>query len=209
VYYSWRKELSQERALEQSRHTLIAVITIGAVAALGEGTVGAIILRYFMPESYRGSVPLVGLLAACVFARAVYFVLGAELFFAKRTTALAVIFFSGAGATLLLTAVLVPPLGAVGAALAQFGGTALSVVLSAVAAQKTFPLRAGPRILVAAVFAVFASSTAPFLQRVGTLGYDLLIAIITFTLLGLVMLLVAGFTRKSAQQAWAVLRRRG
>jgi O-antigen/teichoic acid export membrane protein len=206
VYFAWRTDLSKDAALAETRKTTVALMTILSVGALGAGTVGAFFLGHLMPDSYRDAMTLVGFIAAGLQIRVMYNIFGTELLYANNTKAMSVIFIVGAAATLLFTIALVPPLGAVGAALGQVCGTAIMVLSSAIYAKRSFPLAVSPRLLLATIFAAVAASAGPYLLPGASMLVDLLAAIGLFLAFALACLLIAGFSRATVKRAMALRR---
>jgi O-antigen/teichoic acid export membrane protein len=212
VYFSWRTDLSEERALGEVRKTSVAALTTACVAAIGAGSLGALTIRVFnhfnLLTAYAEVASILGILAAALLSRVVYNITGVELLFSKATKAISLIFIVGAVATVGLTAILAPRYGVIGAALAQLGGTVLSVVLTVVVAVRLFPSAVSARLGVAVVFAGIAACVSPALLPGGALAIDAAVAILSFGVFTLVTLILAGFSKSSVQRVIALRRGR-
>lgn len=208
VYFSWRKDLSEQDALKETRKTSAAALSAGAVMALGASSFGTVLLAHFLPSSYRPAAHAVGLLAAGMLIRVAYNILGMELLYSKRTGPVSIIFAVGSVVTIALTAILVPPFAVVGAAIAQLVGTTSSVAITAVLARRTFPTAIDARTMLAMFVSAAGSSAVPWLLPGFSAWTDLGAAAVLFAILAALTLLSAGVSPESLRKMAALRKRR-
>jgi O-antigen/teichoic acid export membrane protein len=199
VYFTWRKDLPEAQAVKEIRKVAAAALTLVSIGAIGAGTFGTLVLRYGFPAAYVEGALAVGMLAAALQLRVVYFMTLAELLYAMETTAVSVIFFIGAAATVALTILLVPLNALLGAAAAQLIGVGLTSALYAGWARRTFASIASARHYLATGLAAIAASVAPFLLPGRSFLEDAAAAIAIFAASSVLTLALAGIK-------WSTLR---
>lgn len=139
MYLEWRSELSPEEALKNVRDATRGSCALAATVALCMTLGGVIVLRWFLPASYRDASDIVGIVTATLLLRVLYSVVVLELFHMRRTLAVTAIFSTGSLVMITITVPMVKLLGSAGAVWAQFIGIAVSVLISWRFALQTFP----------------------------------------------------------------------
>jgi O-antigen/teichoic acid export membrane protein len=157
VFFSWRKTLSPEAALAEARRVGRTTATLGAIAVAGAACFGALVVRHALDAAYAPSAPLVGVVAAALLANLLYTHLVTEVFYAKTTQWISVIFVVSAVVNVVALLAVVDRWGAMAAALAQVAGGVVSAIMAAALARQTFPLTLALRpVLAASVVSVLA-----------------------------------------------------
>lgn len=193
VYFSWRTDLNEASALIEARRIAQTVFVLGCIAVIGAATFGDFVVRHFMQQSYAPAAPLVGIIAAALFANLIYTLLTVEIFYAKQTIKwISVIFIASAAVNLALVALFAQRYGATAAALAQLAGSATSVLLVSFFARRTFPLPLDARTFIVSALGAAAACLVPFVVPPLGLAADLAKSAMILLFLGAAVLLLSG-----------------
>ena len=191
IYFSWRKELGDARALVELRRYSRVLLLIGSLLSLGAGTYGAWFLRHFMNDRYRDGAVVVGALAVAQFAHLVYGLVACELFYHKRTAWISIIFIVSTAASIGVVFATAAKWGLLSVGFAQIAGGVVELAIATTMATRTFPAPIairpavmGAAISLAALAAPFAISYQPPAVELGLdtafFGFGLLAALAMF-----------------------------
>lgn len=210
VYFSWRSKLSPDEALAQAKHIMRAVLVLGVIAVIGAATFGGFVVRHLMQKSYYEAAPLVGVMAAALFANLVYTTLAVEIFYTKSLVKwISVIFILSSIVNFVLILALVSKFGAVAAAYAQMAGSMVSILIVSCFSSRTFALPLDKRAAVVAVVGTAASCfISTFVLPPVKMLTDLLFNIVLFTVLSATVLLLSGFVPQLRADLMGILQKR-
>ena len=194
VYFSWRAKLSNEEALAQATRIARTVLVLGVITVIGAATFGGFVVRHLMQKSYVEAAPLVGVMAAALFAHLIYTTLAVEIFYAKNLVKwISVIFITTSLVNFALIYLLVSKYGAVAAAYAQMAGSIVSIIFVAFFSSRTFALPLDKRAAIVAAFGTAAACfISTFIQPPVSMLSDLFFNAIAFVFLATMILLLSG-----------------
>ncbi len=197
VYFSWRSQLSTEEALSESRRIGRAVLVCGCIAVIGAATFGSFVVRHVTHRSYVGAGPLVGVIAASLFAQLIYTLIAVEIFYAKQSVKwISIVFVTSALVNFGMAAMLAGRFGAMAAALAQLVGGLVSIFMVSRLSLRTFSLPLGFRESVAAFVIAGVSCFVPLYVTSNSALRDLMQNFAVFAVLGGAILLLSGVHRQ-------------
>lgn len=207
VYFSWRTKLDANAALSEAQRTASAVVAVGGIAVIGAGTVGVCVVRYLMDSRYSGAAPVVGVVAFALYLHLLYVVVTAEIFFSKRTKWISTIFIAAASATTALAWLWSGSFGALGAAVAQLIGGAVSLGASILHARRSFPVAFRMRTLAVFVAASVGACVSGLWNPVHLGVLDIGLRLMVFSCLAAGALLLSGESRALLQATRLIVRR--
>jgi len=129
VYFSVRNENSPD-SLRRLAITIRTVWLAGILLFVAITLVGPALIRIMTPRHFHPAAPLVPYLAIGFLAQIVYMLMAPEIWYAKKTHLVPLMVIASVGTNLLLTMLLVKPLGALGVAIATSGGLVVSAIIA-------------------------------------------------------------------------------
>ena len=208
IYFSWRTKLDDKDALREARRVGQATVVFGGIGVIGAATFGTLVVRHALPDTYAPSAPLIGVVAAALFVHLAYVHLVTEVFYAKRTKWISVIFVLSASVNIGVLLLLVDTYGAMAAAVAQVAGSVASAGLAAVLARRTFPLALTPRPFFVAAVGAGGACAIPILYGPAALLREAGVMTASFIALTAMVLLLSGAGGQIWADASGLVRRR-
>jgi O-antigen/teichoic acid export membrane protein len=209
VYFSWRTDQPLAQVVQSARRLGGTVLVLCGVAAAGAATFGTLVIRWATPATYHDAAQVLPLVVTSIVGHATYNLVGIELFYAKRTGGISLIFLTSAGLNVLVTWLLLPSLGILAAGVGQAAGGIAGAFVAHLLARGLLAGLLDGRSTIAAAVACAASVPLPWLIDTGRFGADLGLAAGAFVVVSVLTLGLAGVSPvRRLREVRSLLRRK-